>query len=128
MTLVIKNSDVLDVIPLLMCSAAYWYLYFAVLDATLNIMYMLWNVYVMSAERHVVVPLWRSICMFSKKKKKKTRVVTLFFFFILIIERIKRHIGKLKSFYHRLSMINTTSSHAREGNGHWVNQYIYWNS
>jgi len=59
-----------------MCFAAHWYLYSAVLDVTLNIKYMLWNLYVMLAERHVVVPLWRSICMFKKEKKKKKRVLT----------------------------------------------------
>jgi len=29
----------------------------SLLDITLNIRYMIWNVYVMLAERHVVVPL-----------------------------------------------------------------------
>jgi hypothetical protein len=31
--------------------------YIPLLDVTLNIRYMLWNVYVMLAKRHVVVPL-----------------------------------------------------------------------
>jgi hypothetical protein len=55
---VIDNSDVLDVIPLLICVPLHIdYLYSAVLDVTLNIRYMLWNLYVMLAEQQIVVPL-----------------------------------------------------------------------
>jgi len=42
-------------------------------DVTLIIKYMLWNVYHMLAERHVVVPLWWLILSFKKKKKKSGR-------------------------------------------------------
>jgi hypothetical protein len=55
---VIDNNGVLDVIPLLICVPLHIdYLYSVVLDVTLNIRYMLWNMYVMLAERQVVVPL-----------------------------------------------------------------------
>jgi hypothetical protein len=74
MALVVDNNHVLDVFFRLWCVSLYIdYLYSAVLDVTLNIRYMLWNVYVMLAERQVVVLLWRSIFMLKKKKK---RVVT----------------------------------------------------
>jgi hypothetical protein len=74
MALVVDNSYLLDVFPLLICvSVAHWYLYFAVLDVTLNIRYMLWNMYVMLAERQVVVLLWWSIYVCFQKKKKMDR-------------------------------------------------------
>jgi hypothetical protein len=57
-----------------MCFATHWYLYSAVLDVNLNIKYMLWNAYIMLAERHVVVPLWRSVCMISKKKNGSSQI------------------------------------------------------
>jgi hypothetical protein len=58
MALVVDNSYVLYVILLLICVPLYIdILYSAVLDVTLNIRYMLWNMYVMLAERQVVVPL-----------------------------------------------------------------------
>jgi hypothetical protein len=47
--------------------------YIPLLDVTLIIRYMLWDVYRILDEQHVVAPLWRSVCMFSKKKKKKGR-------------------------------------------------------
>jgi hypothetical protein len=57
MTLVVDNSYVLDVIPLLICVPLHIDYYIPLLDVILNIRYMLWNVYVMLAERHIVVPL-----------------------------------------------------------------------
>jgi len=58
MALVVDNSYVLYVILLLICVPLYIdILYSAVLDVTLNIRYMLWNMYVMLAERQVVLPL-----------------------------------------------------------------------
>jgi hypothetical protein len=52
MTLVVINCYVLDVFPLMICVPLHIdILYSAVLNVTLNIRYMLWNVYIMLAER-----------------------------------------------------------------------------
>jgi hypothetical protein len=57
MALVVINCYVLDVFPLMMCVPLHIEYHIPLLDVTLIIRYMLWNVYVMLAERHIVVPL-----------------------------------------------------------------------
>jgi len=57
MALVFYNSFVLDVFSLLIYVPLHIDIFIPLLDVTLNIRYMLWNVYVMLVERHVVVPL-----------------------------------------------------------------------
>jgi len=57
MALVVINRYVLDVFPLMICVPLHIDYYILLLDVTLNIRYMLWNVYVMLVEQHVVMPL-----------------------------------------------------------------------
>jgi hypothetical protein len=57
MALDVDNSYVLDVFPLLICVPLHIDIFIPLLDVTLNIRYMLWNMYIMFTERHVVVPL-----------------------------------------------------------------------
>jgi hypothetical protein len=57
MALVVDNSYVLDVFPLMICVPLHINYCIPLLNVTLIIKYMLWNVYVMLAERQVVVPL-----------------------------------------------------------------------
>jgi hypothetical protein len=57
MTLVVDNSYVLDVIPLLMCVLLHIDIYIPLLDVTLIIRCMLSDMRHMLAERHVVVLL-----------------------------------------------------------------------
>jgi hypothetical protein len=57
MTLVVDNSYVLDVIPLLICILMHIDIYIPLLDVTLIIRCMLWDMRHMLAERLVVVPL-----------------------------------------------------------------------
>jgi hypothetical protein len=57
MTLVIINCYVLDVFSLMICVLLHIEYYIPLLDVTLIISYMLWNVYVMLVEQQVVVPL-----------------------------------------------------------------------
>jgi hypothetical protein len=57
MALVVINYYVLDVFPLMICVPLHIDYYITMLDVTLNIRYMLWNVYVMLAERHIIAPL-----------------------------------------------------------------------
>jgi hypothetical protein len=54
---VVINCHVLDVFPLMICDPLHIEYYIPLLDVTLIIRYMLWNVYVMLAERHIVVLL-----------------------------------------------------------------------
>jgi len=57
MILVVINCYILDVFPLMICVPLHIDYYISLLDVTLNIRYMLWNVYIMLAEQHVVVSL-----------------------------------------------------------------------
>jgi len=57
MALVVNNCYVLDVFPLMICVPLHIVCYIPLLDVTLIIRYMLWNMYVMLAEQHIVVPL-----------------------------------------------------------------------
>jgi len=81
MALVVINCCILDVFPLMICVLLHIDYYIPLLNVTLIIRCMLWDMCHMLAERHVVVPLLRSFCMFKtkKKKKKKKGVVTQVF-------------------------------------------------
>jgi hypothetical protein len=57
MTLVVINCYVLDVFPLMICVSLHIDYYILLLDVTLNIRYMFWDMCHMLAERQVVVPL-----------------------------------------------------------------------
>jgi hypothetical protein len=57
MALVVDNNYVLNVFPLMICVPLHIDYCIPLLDVTLIIRYMLWNKYVMLAERQVVVPL-----------------------------------------------------------------------
>jgi len=70
MTLVVINCYVLDVFPFMICVPLHIDYYIPLLDIILIIRYTLWGMCHMLAEQHLVVPLWRSVWMFSKKKKK----------------------------------------------------------
>jgi hypothetical protein len=57
MALVVDSNYVLDVFLLIICVPLHIDYCILLLDVTLIIRYMLWNVYVILAERQVVVPL-----------------------------------------------------------------------
>jgi hypothetical protein len=55
MAFIVDNSYVLELFSLLICILLHVEIYIPLLDVTLIIKYMLWNMYVMLAERQVVV-------------------------------------------------------------------------
>jgi len=107
MTLVVINCYILDVFPLMICVPLHIDYYISLLNITLNIRCMLWGMCHMLAERHVVMPLWRSVCIFKKKKKRLSQLRSP----VNVMTKSSNTFKEMCYSYITFSYINSTSRH-----------------